>query len=98
MEELILCNFEKENKSELDDGVWEDPYDSIWLRLATALISVAEFFASVIMIAFIRYETQAHGNYRTVINQLLSNFYLGVRKQDIGCFNAALANEVYEIV
>ena len=79
MQELILSHFEKENKSEVLENIWADPYDSIWLKLATAGISVVEGLASVIMVFFVLYETRAYGNYRTVINQLLSYLYAGVR-------------------
>ena len=79
MQELILCHFEKENKSGVFGEKWVDPYDSIWLELATAVISVAEGLASIIMVLFVLYETRAYGNYRTVINQLLSYLYAGVR-------------------
>ena len=79
MQELILCHFEKENKSGVFGEKWVDPYDSIWLELATAIISIAEGLASIIMVLFVLYETRAYGNYRTVINQLLSYLYAGVR-------------------
>ena len=76
---LILCHFERENKSEVLDGKWVDPYDSIWLKLATVGISIVEGLAAVAMVLFVLYETRSYGNYRTVINQLLSYLYAGVR-------------------
>ena len=76
---LILCHFERENKSEVLDGKWVDPYDSIWLKLATVGIAIVEGLAAVAMVLFVLYETRSYGNYRTVINQLLSYLYAGVR-------------------
>ena len=56
----------------------QDPYDSVWLKV----IAIAAYFigsvSSAIMLAFINYETGHHGNFRTVINQLLSNLYATV--------------------
>ena len=56
----------------------QDPYDSIWLKI----IAIAAYFiglvSSAIMLAFINYETGHHGNFRTVVNQLLSNLYASV--------------------
>ena len=55
--------------------LFQDPYDSVWLKI----IAIAAYFiglvSSAIMLAFINYETGHHGNFRTVINQLLSNLY-----------------------
>ena len=79
MEGLIFCQFERENKSEVLDENWNDPYDSIWLKLGTIFISAAEIVASIIMVAFVIYETRVYGHYRTLINQLLSYLYGGVR-------------------
>ena len=56
----------------------QDPYDSVLLKI----IAIAAYFiglvSSAIMLAFINYETGHHGNFRTVINQLLSNLYATV--------------------
>ena len=79
MEGLIFCQFERENKSEVLEENWNDPYDSIWLKLVTIFISGAEILASIIMVAFVIYETRVYGYYRTLINQLLSFLYSGVR-------------------
>ena len=53
----------------------QDPYDSIWLKIMAILFYFVGLFASTIMLAFINYESGHHGNFRSVINQLLSNFY-----------------------
>ena len=53
----------------------QDPYDSIWLKVIAILSYLICLLASAIMLAFISYENGHHGNFRTVINQLLSNFY-----------------------
>ena len=58
-----------------------DPYDSTWLKLITILVYVVEVFASMVMVAFVAFETQGHaGHYRTLINQLLSYLYGGVSR------------------
>ena len=53
----------------------QDPYDSIWLKIIAFFSYFIGLIASAIMLAFINYEKGHHGNFRTVINQLLSNFY-----------------------
>jgi hypothetical protein len=59
-----------------------DPYDSIWLKLATILVYCVEVMASIVMVAFVAFETQGlAGHYRTLINQLLSYLYGGVSFQ-----------------
>ena len=69
---IILANFEEE--VEVSD--WIDPYDSIWLKLFTILVYIIEILASVVMFAFVQYETSGlAGHYRTLINQLLSYLY-----------------------
>ena len=56
----------------------QDPYDSIWLKIVAVLSYFIGLTNSAIMLAFINYENGHHGNFRTVINQLLSNLYAGV--------------------
>ena len=59
--------------------IWNDPYDSIWLKLFTVVFYIVEILASLVMFAFVKYETSGlAGHYRTLINQLLSYFYGGV--------------------
>ena len=53
----------------------QDPYDSVWLKFIAVLSYFICLLASAIMLAFIKYENGHHGNFRTVINQLLSNLY-----------------------
>ena len=57
----------------------QDPYNSIWLTVIAILSYFIGLFISAIMLAFINYEKGHHGNFRTVINQLLSNLYSMVR-------------------
>ena len=60
-------------------GQWNDPFDSFWLKLITLLVYSIELVESVIMMAFVVYETKGlAGHYRTLINQLLSHLYGGV--------------------
>ena len=56
----------------------QDPYDSVWLKIIAILAYFIGLVSSAIMLAFINYETGHHGNFRTVINQLLSNLYVMV--------------------
>ena len=56
----------------------QDPYDSVWLKIMAIVFYFIGLFASVIMLAFINYENGHHGNFRSVINQLLSNLYFVV--------------------
>ena len=53
----------------------QDPYDSIWLKIVAILSYFIGLTNSALMLAFINYENRHHGNFRTVINQLLSNLY-----------------------
>ena len=53
----------------------QDPYDSIWLKIVAILSYFIGLTNSAIMLEFINYENGHHGNFRTVINQLLSNLY-----------------------
>ena len=57
----------------------QDPYDSVWLKFIAILSYSIGLVTSAIMLAFINYEKGHHGNFRTVINQLLSNLYSMVR-------------------
>ena len=52
-----------------------DPYDSVWLKIIAIFSYYIGLVSSAIMVAFITYENGHHGNFRTVINQLLSNMY-----------------------
>ena len=57
----------------------QDPYDSISLKIIAILSYFIGLTNSAIMLAFINHENGHHGNFRTVINQLLSNLYITVR-------------------
>ena len=58
---------------------WNDPFDSVWLKLITILVYSMELVDSVIMMAFVVYETKGFADhFRTLINQLLSLLYGGV--------------------
>ena len=57
----------------------QDPYDSVWLKIIAILSYFIGLINSTIMLAFINYENGHHGNFRTVINQLLSNLYIMVQ-------------------
>ena len=71
----MISQFEPETIQE-----WIDPFDSITLKIITVIAYIIEIFASIIMLFFVAYETQGYaGHYRTVINQLLSQFYGTVR-------------------
>ena len=53
----------------------QDAYDSVWLKIIAILSYFIGLITSAIMLAFINYENGHHGNFRTVINQLLTNLY-----------------------
>ena len=53
----------------------QDPYDSVWLKIIAILSYFIGLVTSAIMLAFIKYEYGYHGNFRTVINQLIANLY-----------------------
>ena len=80
-EKLVQFWFENHTnltKSEFDTD-WIDPYDPIWLKLLSVNIYAMEIFESIVMVAFVNYETAGlFGHYRTLINQLLSHLYGGV--------------------
>ena len=86
-EEVYLLEFWihdswKMNDKDLEQPVLlQDPYDSAWLKFIAILSYFICILASAIMLAFIKYENGHHGNFRTVINQLLSNLYAMVRKK-----------------
>ena len=77
--EIVNASFEIIPLSCNDYSSDLDPYNSIWLKLLTILVYFIEVIASIVMLAFVSYETQGlAGHYRTLINQLLSYLYGGV--------------------
>ena len=60
---------------ELQQLLLRDPYDSVWFKILAIFSYYIGLVSSTIMVAFITYENGHHGNFRTVINQLLSNLY-----------------------
>ena len=79
IEEFVTCEFE------IIFEQWNDPFDSIWLKIATIIVYAVEIFASLIMLAFVAHETRGlFGHYRTLINQLLSYLYGGVSNLSTG--------------
>ena len=53
----------------------QDPFDWVWLKVIAILSYFIGLVNSRIMLVFIKYDHGHHGNFRTVINQLLSNLY-----------------------
>ena len=53
----------------------QDPFESVWMKVIAILCYFICLVNSAIMLAFVNYENEHHGNFRTVINQLLSNMY-----------------------
>ena len=73
----------EENPLRIEIDISQDPYGSVWLKLITILVYVVEVIASMVMVAFVVFETQGlAGHYRTLINQLLSYLYGGVSSSD----------------
>ena len=58
--------------------LFQDPFDSVWLKVIAILSYFIGLVNSRIMLVFINYEKGHRGNFRTVINQLLSNLYVVV--------------------
>ena len=86
-QKVILYTFFEETPLKRDFFAFEidkslvDPYDSTWLKIITILVYVVEVIASMVMVAFVAFETQGlAGHYRTLINQLLSYLYGGVSR------------------
>ena len=73
-ENPLISSFRDLFSSEIDISL--DLYDSIWLKLITISVYIVEVIASMVMVAFVTFETQGYaGHYRTLINQLLSYLY-----------------------
>ena len=82
-EEFVTCEFE------IIFEQWNDPFDSIGLKIVTIIVYAVVIFASLIMLAFVDHETRGFfGHFRTLINQLLSYLYGGVS-------NLSMYNFVY---
>ena len=54
-------------------------YDSVSLKVLTVIVYFVEVMAAIVMFTFVAYEKGGYaGQYRTLINQLLSCLYGGV--------------------
>ena len=77
-EDFLLENWTRDismSAKNLEEQLFlQDPYDSFWLKTIAILSYFIGLVTSAIMLEFIKYESH-HGNFRTVINQLLSNLY-----------------------
>ena len=78
-QDCLLENWTRDismSEKNLDEQMFpQDPYDSFWLKIIAILSYFIGLVTSAIMLEFIKYESGHHGNFRTVINQLLSNLY-----------------------
>ena len=63
------------DKNSAQQLLLQDPFESTWMKIIAILSYFIGLVNSKIMLAFIKYESEHHGNFRTVINQLLSNMY-----------------------
>ena len=63
------------NNNSAQQLLLQDPFESVWMKFIAVLSYFIGLINSAIMLAFIKYEKGHHGNFRTVINQLLSNMY-----------------------
>ena len=61
----------------------QDPFESVWMKFIAILSYFIGLITSAIMLAFINYEKEHHGNFRSVINQLLSNLYAMVSHEGL---------------
>ena len=77
-EDFLLENWTRDismSDKNLEEQLFlQDPYDSFWLKTIAILSYFIGLVTSAIMLEFIKYESY-YGNFRTVINQLLSNLY-----------------------
>ena len=72
---VIFGEFQNIDDFKENEGVgFVDPYDSVWLKIATVIVYTIEILSSLVIFAFIDYEKH-YGHYRTLINQLLSILY-----------------------
>ena len=72
---FIIGGFQNTDDFEENEGVgFVDPYDSVWLKIATIIVYKLEILSSLVIFAFIEFEKH-YGHYRTLINQLLSILY-----------------------
>ena len=72
---IIIGGFQNVDDFEENERLgFIDPYDSVWLKVATVIVYTIEILSSFVIFAFIDYEKH-YGHYRTLINQLLSILY-----------------------
>ena len=72
---IMIGGFQNVDDFEEKEGVgFVDPYDSVWLKIATIIVYKLEILSSLVIFAFIEFEKH-YGHYRTLINQLLSILY-----------------------
>ena len=72
---IIIGGFQNVDDFEENEEVgFVDPYNSVWLKIATVIVYTIEILSSLVIFAFIEYEKH-YGHYRTLINQLLSILY-----------------------
>ena len=72
---VIIGHFQNLDDFKENEGVgFVDPYDSVWLKIVTAIVYTIEILSSLVIFAFINYEKH-YGHFRTLINQLLSILY-----------------------
>ena len=72
---VIIGGFQNVDDFDENEGMgFADPYDSVWLKIATAIVYTIEILSSLVIFAFIDYEKH-YGHFRTLINQLLSILY-----------------------
>ena len=89
----------EENPLRIEIDISLDPYGSVWLKLITIIVYVVEVIASMVMMAFVAFETQGlAGHYRTLINQLLSYLYGGVSIQICHCLNLSYLLHIFLIL
>jgi hypothetical protein len=75
LQENWTLDISMNDKNSVHQLLLQDPFESVWMRLIALLSYFIGLVNSAIMLAFINYEKGHHGNFRTVINQLLSNMY-----------------------
>ena len=72
---FILSEFQNiDNVDKNEEVGFVDPYDSVWLKIATLIVYTIEILSSLVIFAFIEFEKH-YGHYRTLINQLIGYLY-----------------------
>ena len=58
---------------EENDEILIDPFNALWKKLLGTVFYILQVFGGLIILSFVRYETQGHAaHFRTALNQITS--------------------------